>query len=392
VCNGTDLGGKTCASLLGTGVTGTLGCAADCMSFDVSKCVCATGYTACASPTGCFDLVNDKNHCGGCGTTCGAASACTVGSCTTVLAQGAPAQATILGIAVDGNNLYYANAFNGNMYSVPLAGGTPTPLMTTPPATSADFVTSTGTEVYWTVHSPPAVYKIPVGGGAVVTVSSTEVYPQQIVNDGTDVFWANGAVLSGSLVQDVIATDTVSTLPITPDAGPGLSQIASLAIDGSHVYWGDVAGGTGTGALYQANRDGTNVIPLVRGIDSVYGIAVDATNVYFTNYPDNTVNAVPIGGGAVTVLASGEDSPTQLTTDGVSLYWLNIGYTQAVRKRPIAGGPVTTLSTCNYYLKQVGTCGSLLYSQILVDSTYVYWNDSTTVASGGSGGVFRVHK
>ena len=38
VCDGTNLNGKTCASIVGTGSTGTLRCADNCLSFDTSGC------------------------------------------------------------------------------------------------------------------------------------------------------------------------------------------------------------------------------------------------------------------------------------------------------------------------------------------------------------------
>jgi hypothetical protein len=38
VCDGTDLGGATCASLSSNQKTGTLGCSADCKNFDETMC------------------------------------------------------------------------------------------------------------------------------------------------------------------------------------------------------------------------------------------------------------------------------------------------------------------------------------------------------------------
>jgi hypothetical protein len=59
---------------------------------------------------------------------------------------------------------------------------------------------------------------------------------------------------------------------------------------------------------------------------------------------------VPIGGGSPVVLASGLSSPTQLALDSTDVYWTNTGTEQnhyadgTVMKMPLAGGKPTTLA------------------------------------------------
>ena len=396
ICNGANLGGATCTSVVSATTGGTLMCSSDCMSYDLSSCTCGiAGYTACTSPAnGCFDLQNDTNNCGACGVSCGSGNACTVGHCTTVLMTGTGVQMNALGLAVDGTRAYFANTFDWNIYAVPLTGGPPVAMMATPVPGGGDQLTVTPSWLYWTQHFQ-GVFKVAIGGGTAITISSSEVYPTTIVNDGTDVFWANTAS-PFSIVQDVIATDTVTTVPIVVDAGAGLSGIQPMVVDANHIYWGDTVG-AGNGTVYQANRDGSGVIALASGLSaSVNGIAVDASNVYFTVDPgNNSVNSVPIGGGSVNVLATGEAGPIPIVTDGTSLYWINTGGIgtgpSSLRKMPVGGGAITNLAACGVSFKKAAPCGDSFVS-LAMDSTYVYWTDEAAVTPGGSGTLFKVAK
>ena len=76
----------------------------------------------------------------------------------------------------------------------------------------------------------------------------------------------------------------------------------------------------------------------------------------------------PIGGGAATMLASGQNIPLDVKVDATSVYWVNQGGTTtpdgAVVKMPLAGGaPVTLAAAQNYVF------------DLAIDSTNVYWND-----------------
>jgi hypothetical protein len=53
------------------------------------------------------------------------------------------------------------------------------------------------------------------------------------------------------------------------------------------------------------------------------GLAVDASNVYFTGvaYGNDGVFFVPIGGGTVTMLATDYESPTNIALDANAVYW-----------------------------------------------------------------------
>jgi DNA-binding beta-propeller fold protein YncE len=85
-------------------------------------------------------------------------------------------------------------------------------------------------------------------------------------------------------------------------------------------------------------------------------VAVDSTHVYwvtsgagiFRNDPAAKVNKVPLGGGSVTTLASGQSGPVSVAVDGTHVYWTNSG-DGTVNEVPIGGGKVTRLAADQGY-------------------------------------------
>jgi hypothetical protein len=74
---------------------------------------------------------------------------------------------------------------------------------------------------------------------------------------------------------------------------------------------------------------------------SSYGIAVDATSVYWAATADGKVMKVDKNGGVALTLASG-DAPLLITVDDANVYWTQY---RAVMKVPTAGGTAVQLAT-----------------------------------------------
>jgi hypothetical protein len=176
---------------------------------------------------------------------------------------------------------------------------------------------------------------------------------------------------------------------------------------------GATMGGTGgaggatmgaTGGAGGANTTGCSGLALACGLSRPWGIAVDGTNVYFTDVTFSSLLAVPIAGGTPTLLAStgqssfygavaanaagvfwtdgetvnslgplGAGAPTTLFTGGQAIYGIALGATNLyftdadaylVMEAPIAGGPVKAFSSCP------------LPWAIATDSNNVYFIDS----------------
>jgi hypothetical protein len=108
-----------------------------------------------------------------------------------------------------------------------------------------------------------------------------------------------------------------------------------------------------------------------------FGVAVNATTVFWTS-EDGTVRSVPIAGGAVTTLATGQTNPEGIAADAVDVYWVNAGsFDGAVTSLPVGGGAPTLIAS-----------GQARPEFITIDAANVYWttSDGGTVLTAPIGG------
>src|SRR5258706_16270664 len=54
-------------------------------------------------------------------------------------------------------------------------------------------------------------------------------------------------------------------------------------------------------------------------------LATDGKNIYWTEMMNGKVRSVPVAGGAIAEVATGQLSPTQIAVDATSVYWINQG-------------------------------------------------------------------
>jgi len=127
------------------------------------------------------------------------------------------------------------------------------------------------------------------------------------------------------------------------------SRICGIGIDAHNVYFATQA------QVWKKPTDSdmkTGDTELARSSGTISGgVAVDEQNAYWVSSSDGTLNAVPISGGAVVVLATGLDhSVATLAVRGQSLYWTSMGFsrlpgigTGSVNTAPTAGGAIIPL-------------------------------------------------
>jgi hypothetical protein len=260
-------------------------------------------------------------------------------------------------LAVDGTNVYWAEPSNpGAVLSVPVGGGAPKTLASQQPQPNS--ISIAGNSVYWTLFRY-SVVSVPVGGGVPVTVG-IGVMPNSVAADSNNVYFTDDG--NGTVVQAPLADAGTQFMLVNMQPSP-----RNIAVDSTSVYWtSGTTQSSSTGSFVKTPIDGGAISTLVsgpcapsyvvvRGSAAYYlacekvmsvplsggtpmsiastananavGIAADDTNVYWTEWPNDTggqcgiVMKVPIGGGASTTLAVAQLYPSTLATDGTSLYW-----------------------------------------------------------------------
>jgi hypothetical protein len=214
-------------------------------------------------------------------------------------------------ILTDGTNLYWtsypltAHAYDLLVMSVPITGGTPTPVSSNP----VDAFTIDSSNVYW-FSGGTSVMTMPLGGGAQNAVTTGHgCYDVTVIGGYIYCFDSSGIVLRvpiGGGVATTLATGLTA----------GANAIAGFAVDAANLYW----------------MDGTSVwsLPITGGApasiatgETLIGVspALDATFVYWTTTA--TVMKAPLAGGSPVTLVSGQASPIGLAADAKFLYWLN---------------------------------------------------------------------
>jgi hypothetical protein len=145
-----------------------------------------------------------------------------------------------------------------------------------------------------------------------------------------------------------------------------VSDVSDIAVDSTDVYYTEFADVDAVAKIPLDGGKGGRIYSVAVTNSSAYALALDAMNVYWIaniGDPSDTIALIsmPKAGGTPATLASGNLSTTALAVDAKNVYFSN-GSLVSV---PLAGGALTTLASAT------GTIGA-----IAVDSTSVYYTVS----------------
>jgi hypothetical protein len=228
--------------------------------------------------------------------------------------------------------------------------------------------------VYWTDNSGNA-WSMPRSGGTSTQLASTNVaddFPS-FASDGTNLYIANDTAISSVPDQG----GTLSALATAP--GP----TSSLTLHDGILYWASsFTDPTQTSSAVIASMPvgGGAITTLASSLSAPGYVVADDDNVYFGDIGTGTINVVSQQGGSVTVLASNQGGIGGLAVDDGVVYWSNYngpaaGIVGEAPPQPSEGdGTVNAVSSDGTSTWVVAT-GYQITSGIAVSGSYLYWSD-----------------
>jgi hypothetical protein len=142
------------------------------------------------------------------------------------------------------------------------------------------------------------IFRVPKSGGAVQDLATTSFFNGDelfafVASDGTYVYWSEPN-------NDKIRRQAVAAQPTDVFALPAGSFPSILLIDGTTLYFVAQGSGNGDGIIGYGNLDGTGGAQTLASKQQLpWGLAVDATYIYWTTSGTYGNNNVPNGDGGV---------------------------------------------------------------------------------------------
>lgn len=297
------------------------------------------------------DLAADGKNCGKCGRDC-AGGACNGSQCQPVVLVSN--QQGPFGLAIDGTNVYWTNPNGGQVRLCAKNGCNNAPTTLASGQSYPYNVVVDGSNAYWTNYTGTGtVQKCALGGcgNNPTTLASAQVWPNGVAFDASNVYWTdynqNGAVL-------MCAKGGCGNNPTTLVGPTGWPY--QIAADSTNVYY------TGNGARKCAvGGCGNNPTTLIN--NGWGGLAVDSTNIYVTG---TGVSRCAIGGCG--------QNPTMLATTGFAL-GIAVDATDAYWTSPGSGTiSKCALSGCNNNPALIALAQGTP-ENIKVDATSIYWTN-----------------
>ena len=417
------------------------------MSCNGTACVeaCPTaGFAVCHHA--CVNLKTADNDCGACGVACGAGKVCQQGACvcgptgectpgeTKSCSTGgsqlcqpnchwnvcyeAPAPIATSRqkpqlVTASSTYVYWkeVSQFADSVFRMPVAGGTPSTVASI--SGFSGLVVDPSNNLYVTRGSSCVadggtsstlgeVENIGATGPARWIASSLR-NPGAVAVDSSYVYWldfgdfachwdqSNHWLWDGwshngtsALWRASLGGQNITKLWSTSDIGSSFFDAGSIAVNADYLAWTGSQGLHGTNAY----RTGGYAAPWVVPVTKADVVALDASNVYWSDSLGGVVMQRAPGGGDAITIASGQ-TPWGVAVDGLNVYWVNRGTLAnsygdgAVMKAPVGGGLATTIAA-----SVVNASGYLA-----LEGTHVYWTVQGTSANNwNDGAIWKASK
>jgi sugar lactone lactonase YvrE len=216
--------------------------------------------------------------------------------------------------------------------------------------------------IYWANSGDGTIRQANLDGSDVQAIVSGQDQPQAVAVDVSYLYWANS--LDGTIWRADL--DGANAQAIVTD-----QEADGLAADGGHLYWTD----QGDGQIWRANPDGSNPQAIVSNQNSPWGVAVDASHIYWTNNEgDGTIWRANLDGSDPQEIVTGQSIPFGVAVDPDHLYWAALNEGTINRANLDGTNPQTLVTT---------TAGNFP-SGVTVDASHLYW--ATSGLPGGEPG------
>ena len=265
-------------------------------------------------------------------------------------------------LAISANRIFITEGDNstgyGRIAEIPRAGGVATSFITGVTANSNPMVTD-GTNVY--VVDGWRILKIPSSGGHAETLARADFYIEDLVTNGTYVYWLEGGPYQP--IKRIHVTggpiDTLTTI----------SELAEmLELDDSYLYWVEAIN-----SMKKMPIEG-GPVTTIASVGDVSDLVSDGSYVYYSMKGSDSILRVSVDGGSVETLTTEATLLSlwrALSVDNSNLYWID---QVLVGKVPKTGGSADLIIPGGMQTNDFQP------STIGVDSTYIYW----TEAEGGT--------
>ena len=207
-------------------------------------------------------------------------------------------------------------------------------------------------------------------------------HPFLMASDTNNVYWTEyGDTLGAS-------NGSVKSCPVSGcGSGPTVLAMAltnprGIAVDANNVYFATASYGPVNGAIWSCPVSGCGGSPMKIAPASIpYGIALDATYVYWVDNDDSTIHRAPKAGGSNAVLYDAGSGlvtlPTLCRVDNVAVYLSD--QNGNVFREPLGGGEPTQMAT--------GMMGGIW--PVAIDDTHLYYGAPGSIlamSKSGTGG------
>ncbi len=182
-----------------------------------------------------------------------------------VVADGVPDLELLI---ADADTAFFDTRTPANIYSVPIAGGTPKVLVA---SHSPLGMVSDGTTLYWLDFDAEQLESVPKAGGAPQLLAES-FFGGPMVHEGNSVYWAD---TSQNTINRWSTGDTMTTQ--LWETGDFFDQPDSIGVNAGTVYWTQ---GTFCTGLWQLQPNAAKPELLVNGFQSGSVLTVDSTHLY----------------------------------------------------------------------------------------------------------------